>query len=1553
MSDHQPKPSRKPSGASLNSLMAAIHRAGNTGPEKGSPPRRSKARKAGPGGGSKPKPEGPPPLDYSDDDGGPLAPCHRRILEAAAISPDRIAQVRTARAVEDLPPGFESWGAKAVPAMVFTWTTTGGRTVHQIRVDVAIPRPNGKKARYLFAKGVGGCVGIDPKFQDFLDDTRIPALLVEGTKQFLAVSSLIDPSHPEAVPFGIPGCWGWSSRSNESDQSGPCDDLRAMALAGRDVLVCFDADLWPPDGKHEVFDAAKQLREHLVDVFMVRSVRFLRVPGSGSIGIDDVLGQLDSEEGRRSVLKGLIAKAEELPRKGPRRPAKASGFFEGNQFLPADCWDYLDNTYRLAMSGDESVAVYEGGVYRNGSSLWWQRVVSDTLGNDFRPEYLANITKVALANLKTTGRVIPFEQSRPLINFRNGLLDAETLELLPHTPDHLSLVQFPYSWDPEAVCPKFDAWLAEQLPGQGDVLLDVASQMFDLSRTPSKIVFLIGQSKTGKSTVIRILRACAGGNLTSNVSLHDLSRGAQDRFASSSLFGKILNTYADLSADDLQDTSLLKVLTGGDYFEAQGKGSPRFQMMNQALLVFSANSVPAVSEESRTYMGRMVAFRFERSFLGSEDQRVEDAILQEAPGIVRRLVEALHNRIGRGSFLKPDAATQADFADRSDRVRLFLRERTRPAAKQSKDCIPMADLFPEYCRWVQESHDPDRQGRAINHLGKHRFNDRVRGAGVEEFKLPRDERRWLLAWLDSDDDEGAETSPNGYPVLAGGNRVQVPTGPEAMGAVGEGGGSGGLAKGDHPFLPEGNRVVENRAVTGVPGGDTRFTRFCPIPPSKKTKTDDEKFTGGNAPKTGKRVNPGSWPPEPGPCAPLAHPDPFLDGPAQSPPSKPAAVDLPGQQTPDSWTGEDGGERVQLALELEVEEAAPATRKRKPRAKAAAKAEPEALPTEADLGPLPLERITVRGDTSPLVMDLETRSAAELWKAPANPVEGFIRLAGTDHGVSASPVPLLQHQGPLVAHNGFGFDFLALARHHGLRLLELSEAGRLVDTMALALALEPPEVPITGKLNGGQVRKLYSLNSCAKRAGLPGKTDDLHKIAADYGKQQGLQGKAAEVAGYGLIPRNLPTFADYLRGDVVATRALLDHLCPDGELPAYGQREMRVLGRLVAGITLAGTRLDLELTRARFDEVEARKEACRRVLVDRYGLPTTTSTGAPAANPLNCTGAAEAITAAAADVGLELPRTEKTGKPSTSKEQLGPLLEGARAAGRQEQVDLLETILALTGARSIYGTALDHLQEDGRVHPQVAALQASGRFSITAPGITVFGKRGGRVVERAIFLPDSPDHVLVSTDLAQIDMRAMAVHCQDPAYMALFEPGRDAHSEIAAAVGLSREDAKRIGHGWNYGMSVNGMVRGGVDRAKAEKFDQGMSRRFPRLIAWRDRIRARAESGRRLDNGFGRMMRPNPDRAWTQAPALMGQGTARDLMMEAVLRLPLELVPMLRLLVHDELVFSIPLFDADRFEALILEAMNFQWAPPGARVPIQISADLAKRGRNWADCYRKE
>src|SRR3546814_7293169 len=94
--------------------------------------------------------------------------------------------------------------------------------------------------------------------------------------------------------------------------------------------------------------------------------------------------------------------------------------------------------------------------------------------------------------------------------------------------------------------------------------------------------------------------------------------------------------------------------------------------------------------------------------------------------------------------------------------------------------------------------------------------------------------------------------------------------------------------------------------------------------------------------------------------------------------------------------------------------------------------------------------------------------------------------------------------------------------------------------------------------------------------------------------------------------------------------------------------------------------------------------------------------------------------------------------------------------------------------------------------------------------------------------------------------------------------------------------------------------------------------------------------------FGRVMKVDPERAYTQAPALVGQGCARDLMMEGLLKLPDEILCMIKAQIHDEIVLSIPMRDAREVCDLIKRTMSFEWAPPGASRPIRIEVDRGDR-----------
>jgi DNA polymerase-1 len=94
------------------------------------------------------------------------------------------------------------------------------------------------------------------------------------------------------------------------------------------------------------------------------------------------------------------------------------------------------------------------------------------------------------------------------------------------------------------------------------------------------------------------------------------------------------------------------------------------------------------------------------------------------------------------------------------------------------------------------------------------------------------------------------------------------------------------------------------------------------------------------------------------------------------------------------------------------------------------------------------------------------------------------------------------------------------------------------------------------------------------------------------------------------------------------------------------------------------------------------------------------------------------------------------------------------------------------------------------------------------------------------------------------------------------------------------------------------------------------------------------------------MRPDPQRAHTQGPALMGQGAARDIMMRGMLALPPETLPMLRAQVHDEIVLSIPVDQVDEVSRAVVDALSFEWKG------VPILADRSPAGIDWSKCYEK-
>jgi DNA polymerase I len=578
----------------------------------------------------------------------------------------------------------------------------------------------------------------------------------------------------------------------------------------------------------------------------------------------------------------------------------------------------------------------------------------------------------------------------------------------------------------------------------------------------------------------------------------------------------------------------------------------------------------------------------------------------------------------------------------------------------------------------------------------------------------------------------------------------------------------------------------------------------------------------------------------------------------------------------------------------------------------------------------------------LYFDIETADSKKLFTYEG---DSYVRLCGAanEHSlvaVTADPERLIEalyDAEEIVGHNIMAFDLIALCWHYDLDWDEL--AGKARDTLILARLKDPPR----SRETGGSIDR-YDLGHVADKLDIGTKSDELKRLKREF-------------KGYDRIPTGDPRYRGYLAADVELTREVARHY----PMTEYAEREHE-LATIAGRMTLNGFKVQRSLLARRIREGAEQKQEALSILNEDFGLPLdkTVLRGRNPnkyavkmdfASPLSTNEGREWLIGKYAELGVaDYPLSPKTRKPSISAEALTKWVESVpQEMMSYELGDMIALMNEVTTVRTVYQTVDNCLTDAGRVHPVVSMGQASGRWSVTNPGLTVFGKRDGRHHEREIFIPES-GHSLITCDLSQVDMRGIAGLCQDRAYMKLFEPGRDVHTEIAEQLFGDpdyREKCKRIGHGYNYGLGKNKMIfEWGIDPDLVERFFAGMAKRFPVLMAWRRRIRARGERGMLLDNGFGRKMRCDPMQAYTQAPALMGQGSARDIMGESLLRLPSYLDMFLRVMVHDEIVMSVPTKSVKVVKEDVEKAFTWEWRG------VPILCDITGPGENWGKVSAK-
>lgn len=270
---------------------------------------------------------------------------------------------------------------------------------------------------------------------------------------------------------------------------------------------------------------------------------------------------------------------------------------------------WIEEHHFITVTDTEQLYHYEHGVYLNNGETVLKALIEAEFGHVTTESLVRDLVgKVKRRTYKNRAEF----NNKKFVNVKNGLLDLDTLKIIPHTPEYISTAQIDVSYDPNAKAPNIQKFINDVVrPEDIPLIEEIFGWMLWPDYHVHKAVMMLGKGRNGKGTLLRLMTAFLGKENVSSVTLQALTA---DRFAGSDLFGKMANIGGDLPSRDLSDTATFRNLTGGDYCRAQEKYLKPFDFMNTAKMVFSANELPNTPDDTYAFFSRWIIIEFLKTF---------------------------------------------------------------------------------------------------------------------------------------------------------------------------------------------------------------------------------------------------------------------------------------------------------------------------------------------------------------------------------------------------------------------------------------------------------------------------------------------------------------------------------------------------------------------------------------------------------------------------------------------------------------------------------------------------------------------------------------------------------------------------------------------------------------------------------------------------------------------------------------------------------------------------------------------------------------------------
>lgn len=300
-----------------------------------------------------------------------------------------------------------------------------------------------------------------------------------------------------------------------------------------------------------------------------------------------------------------------------------------------------------------------------------------------------------------------------IINFKNGLLDINTNQLLPHSSEVYSTIQIPCMWTGHpSPTPVFDKYMHTLTNGDKAVeqlLLEFIGVTLSNIKgwRMKKSLFFVGDGNTGKSQLKSLTEKLLGSENYIGIDLKEI----EARFGTGAVYSTRLAGSSDMSFLTVDELKTFKKMTGGDALYAEFKGQQAFTYTYNGVLWFCMNRLPKFGgDDGKWVYDRIMVVNCPNVIPPElQDKQLLDKMYAERDGIVYKAVTALKNVINNGyRYTEPQSVSQArqKYMSENNTVISFFNECMCEWAngKIARNCTT-GRIYKVYVAWCKENNN--------------------------------------------------------------------------------------------------------------------------------------------------------------------------------------------------------------------------------------------------------------------------------------------------------------------------------------------------------------------------------------------------------------------------------------------------------------------------------------------------------------------------------------------------------------------------------------------------------------------------------------------------------------------------------------------------------------------------------------------------------------------------------------------------------------------------------------------------------------------------------